>query len=280
MFWSASGVWRPVAKISAAMQLRRFQGGLSERSVDMALTYKRIGRDFDPSIGFVPGAACSCGPPAPTSVRDSGAVRFSRCSSSSSRRSRPNSSGRWESYRVFMAPVNWRFRSGDRVEFNVDPDRRAADGAIRDRRGVFIPPGSYDWLRYRLEAGTAKKRRLYTQVTWWFGDFYNGKLDQINGPAPGTRGRSSRLNSPANGTWGACATGDFTQTVVGTGCGSTSLPICRCQLHPVRHRQRIGRGRTRDCAGRSVPSRTSSSSTTTTCDRSSTGGGWTPTSCW
>jgi hypothetical protein len=27
-------------------------------------------------------------------------------------------SGRWESYRVFFAPLNWRFRSGDRVEFN------------------------------------------------------------------------------------------------------------------------------------------------------------------
>ena len=29
--------------------------------------------------------------------------------------------GRWESYRVFSAPVNWRFRSGDRFEFNVNP---------------------------------------------------------------------------------------------------------------------------------------------------------------
>ena len=40
-------------------------------------------------------------------------------------------SGKWESYRVFFAPVNWRFRSGDRVEFNVEPDRRAAGRAVR-----------------------------------------------------------------------------------------------------------------------------------------------------
>ena len=34
-------------------------------------------------------------------------------------------------------------------------------------------------MRYRLEAGTAQKRRFHTQVSWWFGGFYNGTLDQI-----------------------------------------------------------------------------------------------------
>jgi len=28
---------------------------------------------------------------------------------------------RWESCQVFMAPINWRLESGDRVEFNVIP---------------------------------------------------------------------------------------------------------------------------------------------------------------
>ena len=43
---------------------------------------------------------------------------------------------------------------------------------------MLIQPGSYQWRRYRLEAGTAQKRRLYAQVTWWFGGFYDGTLDQ------------------------------------------------------------------------------------------------------
>jgi hypothetical protein len=29
--------------------------------------------------------------------------------------------GRWESYRIFTAPVNWRLESGDRFELNVVP---------------------------------------------------------------------------------------------------------------------------------------------------------------
>ena len=68
--------------------------------------------------------------------------------------------GRWESYRVFMAPMNWRFRSGDRFEFNVNPDGERLTEPFEIAPGVVIPPGSYQWRRYRLEAGTAQKRRL------------------------------------------------------------------------------------------------------------------------
>jgi hypothetical protein len=124
--------------------------------------------------------------------------------------------GDWESYRVFMAPVNWRFRSGDRVEFNVNPtgERLVEPGEVA---GLTIAPGSYHWQRYRLEVGTAQKRRLYAQVAWWFGGFYDGTLDQYVwtgawNPAPvvtvefsGERNVGRELSA-----------GDFTQTVVGT----------------------------------------------------------------
>ena len=30
-----------------------------------------------------------------------------------------------------------------------------------------------------MEVGTAQKRRLYAQVTWWFGGFYDGDLTQF-----------------------------------------------------------------------------------------------------
>jgi hypothetical protein len=87
--------------------------------------------------------------------------------------------GRWESYSSLFAPINWRFRSGDRVEINTNPTGERLSAPFEVARGVVIPPGSYQWMRYRLEAGTAQKRRLYTQVTWWFGGFYTGTLDQL-----------------------------------------------------------------------------------------------------
>jgi len=146
---------------------------------DTVFKYWRVGRDFDPSLGFVarPGVHALTFnteyKPRPdfwnirqmfmefrnTLVTDLG--------------------GQWESYRVFTAPVNWRFESGDRVEFNWVPTGERLTEPFRVASGVVIPPGPYHWTRYRLEAGTATKRRLSGQLTWWFGGFYEGTLHQF-----------------------------------------------------------------------------------------------------
>jgi hypothetical protein len=183
---------------------------------DIALTYKRIGRDFDPSTGFVPRPAVHL-----LNGQINNSTRIARGPLQRLfHEFQPSLAtdlhGHWESYRVFTAPINWRFRSGDRFEFNVNPtgERLVAPFEIG---GVTIAPGSYRWLRYRLEAGTAQKRRLYSQVTWWYGGFYDGRLDQFQwtgawNPTPlltiefsGERDVSHELTA-----------GDFTATVVGT----------------------------------------------------------------
>lgn len=146
---------------------------------DVALTYKRIGKNFDPSLGFVPRPAVYL-----YNVNIEHSPRFRRGPIQQMFfEFRPNLAtdlaGRWESYRVFMAPINWRFRSGDRVEFNVNPTGERLTAPFEVADGVVIAPGDYNWRQYRLEAGTAQKRRLYTQLTWWFGGFYGGDLDQF-----------------------------------------------------------------------------------------------------
>jgi hypothetical protein len=79
---------------------------------------------------------------------------------------------------VFLAPVNWRLESGDRVEVNVRPTGEQLQAPFEIADGVVIPAGPYHWMRYRLEAGSAAKRQLSGQATWWFGGFYDGRLDQ------------------------------------------------------------------------------------------------------
>ena len=146
---------------------------------DLALTYKRIGRDFDPSIGFVPRPAVFL-----YNLGINNRTRLARGPIQQLFHEFEPSlatdlSGRWESYRVFFAPVNWRFRSGDRFEFNANPTGERLTAPFEVADDVVIAPGAYHWRRYRLEVGTAQKRRLYTQVTWWFGGFYDGDLDQL-----------------------------------------------------------------------------------------------------
>jgi hypothetical protein len=124
-------------------------------------------------------------------------------------------SGRWESYRVFFAPINWRFRSGDRFEFNANPvgERLVAPFEVAD--GVVIAPGRYDWLQYRLEVGTAQKRRLYTQVTWWFGGFYDGTIDQVIWTGAWNPTALFTVEFTGERNMGRLPAGDFTQTLVG-----------------------------------------------------------------
>ena len=125
-------------------------------------------------------------------------------------------SGRWESYRVFAAPLNWRFRSGDRVEFNANPTGERLTEPFEVARNVVIPTGGYEWLRYRLEVATAQKRRLYSQVTWWFGGFYNGSLDQFQWTGAWNPIPLVTVEFSGERNIGRLATGRFTQTLVGT----------------------------------------------------------------
>ena len=183
---------------------------------DMNLIYKRIGRDFDPSLGFVPRRAVQL------------------INGQSNFRVRPSHgplqqlfhefqpsialdlNNRWESYRVFTAPVNWRFRSGERFEININPTGERLSAPFEVARGVVIPAGSYQWRRYRVEAGTAQKRRVYVQATWWTGGFYTGTLDQLQWTGAWNPTPLLTVEFTGERNMGDLATGRFRQTLVGT----------------------------------------------------------------
>jgi hypothetical protein len=182
---------------------------------DVSLTYKRIGDDFQPSLGFVPRPG----------------VRMFRLGLDYSPRPDwrwvrqmffefqarfvTDLDGRLESYRIFTAPVNWRLESGDRFELNIVPTGERLDEPFEIADGVVIPPGSYDWWRFRLEAGSAAKRALSGQVTWWFGSFYGGTLHQIELTGSWTPVPILTLELNGEDDIGSLPFGDFTQLLVG-----------------------------------------------------------------
>jgi hypothetical protein len=182
---------------------------------DTVVKYWRVGRDFDPSLGFVarPGVHAYT---INTEFKPRPAFWNIRQMFFEFRNSLVTDlDGQWESYRVFTAPVNWRFESGDRVEVNWVPTGEHLVGPFAVAPGVVIPPGSYHWTRYRLEAGTASKRRFSGQFTWWFGGFYEGTLHQLIwttawNPAP-------IVTIELNGEYdvGRLDPGDFTTTLAG-----------------------------------------------------------------
>jgi hypothetical protein len=178
------------------------------------LTVKRIGESFQPSLGFVPrpgvydyqlGIDYSPRP-------HNGWLR--QMFYEFQTRAVTDLAGRWESYEVFTAPVNWRLESGDRFEFNAVPvgERLTAPDEVA---GVPIPAGAYQWMRYRLEAGSAAKRPLSGQVTWRFGGFYDGSIDQVELTGTWHASPVFTFDLSAERDTGAVAAGSFAETLVG-----------------------------------------------------------------
>ena len=181
---------------------------------DIALIYKRIGDAFAPSLGFVPRASVQLW---------SGGINF---------RFRPSFpwlremfyellptlaldlDGNWESYRVFTAPINWRFESGDRFEFNVVPQGEQLVEPFEIADGVTIPAGSYNFVRYRFEQDFAGRRIVSGRISWWFGSFYGGSLHQITARTAFKPSAFASFELSAERNVGRLPFGDFTQDLI------------------------------------------------------------------
>ena len=182
---------------------------------DASVGVTRIGDGFDPSLGFVPRSgvylvtlnARYAPRPGWSLVRQMFHELFIDGAT--------DLDGNWESYRVFMAPINWRLESGDRFEINVAPtgERLVAPFDVAD--GVVIPAGSYHFRRFRLEIETAAKRPLGGQVTWWFGGFYSGTLHQIEVEAAWKPSGTFAAEVYAERNIGRLPQGDFTTDLFG-----------------------------------------------------------------
>jgi hypothetical protein len=70
-------------------------------------------------------------------------------------------------------------------------------------------------MRYRIEAGTAQKRRLYTQVTAWLGGFYDGDLKQLIWTGAWNPAPLVTIEFTGEHNVGHLPAGDFTQTLIG-----------------------------------------------------------------
>ncbi len=181
---------------------------------DVALTYWRIGDAFDPSLGFVPRRAAQ---------KISGGANYRYRPSWSWLRwmlfeLRPSVvmdlDGQWESYRLFTAPINWQFESGERVEFNIMPEGERLVDSFPIADTVTIAPGEYSWLRYRLEADIASKRPVSGRVSWWFGGFYDGTLHQIQVRLLAKAAAFATLELGAERNIGRLSAGNFEQWLV------------------------------------------------------------------
>ncbi|MBL8172495.1 MAG: DUF5916 domain-containing protein [Blastocatellales bacterium] len=152
---------------------------------DAFVEWRHIGRAYNPALGFVArravdklyvGAVYKPRPKHFLNVRQ----MFNEMFYTEYRRNdQAPGVSTLETRRFFTAPINWRFNSGDRVEFNWVPTFERLYQPFEIADGVKLPAGGYRFTRWRAEFNTATKRKWEAGATWWFGTFFSGHSDQI-----------------------------------------------------------------------------------------------------
>ncbi|MEO8452426.1 MAG: DUF5916 domain-containing protein [Gemmatimonadota bacterium] len=184
--------------------------------VDANASWKRIGTGFDPSLGFVPrpgvqilnlGVAIQPRP-GRLGIRQMFIENYFSLTT--------DLAGQWQSYNYFFAPLNWRFESGDRFEANYIPQGERLAAPFEIASGVVIQPGAYRFTRYRLEVELANRRRVSGQLTWRFGGFYNGTLNQFQVESAWRPSAVVGMELVGEHDIARMPEGDFTTTLIGT----------------------------------------------------------------
>ncbi|MEE8377997.1 MAG: DUF5916 domain-containing protein [Candidatus Aminicenantaceae bacterium] len=145
---------------------------------DISFNAKRIGADFDPSLGFVPWRGIYKAnlnfmyKPRPDWpwLRQMRNGLYSQIVT--------DLDGKVYQWRIFLAPLNWSLESGDRIEFNIVPYMERVPEPFDLTDDVYVDKGTYHWTRYRIELTSSSKRRFTGKLSWWFGNFYDGNMNQ------------------------------------------------------------------------------------------------------
>jgi hypothetical protein len=138
------------------------------------LSWKQIGENFSPALGFVPR----------NGIRKTNAMFMFR--------PRPEKAGirqitfhafpelitnldnRVDNWRVDISPFEVEFNSGDMFEIQVSPEFERLTDPFPISRNVIVPAGSYQFARYGVSVETATKRPWVVNFEANFGGFYNG----------------------------------------------------------------------------------------------------------
>ena len=182
---------------------------------DIAFAFIRIDDAFDPSLGFVPRKGVYYIRPSATfnPRPDWKWVRQMRYQFFPTLYL--GLDGKWQTYRVFTAPINWRLESGDRFEFNWMPRGERIQESFEISDGVVIPAGEYHFMRWRFEGELAAKRRFSGRGLWWFGSFYEGHLHEVELELRYSPSSFFRFELAGQQNIARLPFGNFNQTLIG-----------------------------------------------------------------
>ena len=146
--------------------------------LDLVASRRKIGRNFNPEVGFVELTNCTCDyldstfkfRPQRANLREMNFEGFIFHA--------PDTSGavqtqEWQT--TFRAVFNNGSYTDDDI---VDVFAQRLTTPFNIYRNINIPVGVYNWTRHQLTYGTAEDRRLNLRFFERFGSYYNGRLNE------------------------------------------------------------------------------------------------------
>ena len=133
--------------------------------------------------------------------------------------------GAVESWRFFVAPINYNFNSGERFEFNYGDAFERLFKPYEISKGVVLPPGDYRSDRWRLEIGTSNKRRWIFTNEWGFGTYYSGRANELQGSFQYKVAPNFQSQVTWNETFARLPQGSFVSRVLGVRADYSVSPM-------------------------------------------------------
>ena len=144
-----------------------------------ALGFKQIGEDFRPALGFAPRTGIRKVDAELGFSPRPGRFGIRQIEIAASPSVTTDLDWRAESWEVFTHLPQIEFDSGEEVALQVIPTFERLVEPFEIQPGVVIPPGSYRWTQWQLEASTASKRPWVAEVELARGGFYTGTMTQF-----------------------------------------------------------------------------------------------------
>jgi len=178
---------------------------------DTVFVYRRIGEDFDPSLGFVrrKGVHRYYGGTTYAPRPDNEWIRQMHHRVSFSYFT--NLDHEWESYGAYITPLSINFESGEELDFNLRSYGERIEDAFEIADDIEIPVGKYDWTRYGVKFETASKRVVRGEIGFQFGPFYSGYLKTYEGNIRWNVNPLLGLRLSAEYNEGSIPEGEFTE---------------------------------------------------------------------
>lgn len=132
-----------------------------------------------------------------------------------------------ESWYFYATVVDWHFNTGDSMHslMDVDHSYERLFSSFEISPGVVLPPGEYEFTRFRNSFTSSAQRRVSGNVSYAFGNYWSGTAQQMTAGAAYRVAPYFQVSVSANQTFARLPQGNFAARIFSTNLNYSFSPF-------------------------------------------------------